>query len=84
LELYPGWDFRLHDTDSLNSDLVEFENRDLNKRSSIDENLAIIATGLSGIAAATALANYISTQIKALSDENSCGVISGFVNNVNY
>ncbi|KAI4253339.1 MAG: hypothetical protein LQ352_003749 [Teloschistes flavicans] len=51
---------------------------------SISEKAAIISNGIAAISAATAVAAYISTIIKAQSDNHSCDVRSGNIDDVNY
>ncbi|KAH3905032.1 hypothetical protein HBH56_226420 [Parastagonospora nodorum] len=60
------------------------ENIALDKRLSIEEQVAILGAGAMGLLNVNAAATYISNLIKQTSDMNSCGVISGSVDGVNY
>ncbi|KAH7392125.1 hypothetical protein DE146DRAFT_757869 [Phaeosphaeria sp. MPI-PUGE-AT-0046c] len=56
----------------------------LDKRRTIDEKVAIIAAGAAVISIVAPVATYISTVIKAQSDANTCGIISGSIDGVGY
>ncbi|KAI4656308.1 hypothetical protein J4E93_001027 [Alternaria ventricosa] len=57
---------------------------DLAKRLSIEEQVAILGAGAVVALNVNAIATYVSNLMKAQSDANTCGVISGTVDGVNY
>ncbi|KAI4703749.1 hypothetical protein J4E89_009718 [Alternaria sp. Ai002NY15] len=57
---------------------------DLAKRLTIEEQVAILGAGSMVALNVNAIATYVSNLMKAQSEANTCGVISGTVDGVNY
>ncbi|OAG16161.1 hypothetical protein CC77DRAFT_944697, partial [Alternaria alternata] len=56
----------------------------LDKRLTIEEQVAILGAGSMVALNVNAIATYVSNLMKAQSEANTCGVISGTVDGVNY